>query len=159
MNWLVSRRTFTRLRDSSSGQALIEAALVSLLMFLVSFAVAEYGAMIYVRAALKNGVSQATRYGITGQVVPGSSRQESIMEAMRDATPTLTIDDVAFDFANIPEGGSSWVGGTGGPNAIERVTVTYEWPIMTPLMRPFFDDDYVTFVVQSVMKNEGVIQF
>jgi hypothetical protein len=34
------------------------------------------------------------------------------------------------------------------------VTITYTWDLYTPLIRPFFDDGRITFVVESAMKNE-----
>ena len=46
---------------------------------------------------------------------------------MRQATPTLTIPDGAFTFSTCRVGGSAWVGGTGGPDDIEKVTVDYTW--------------------------------
>jgi hypothetical protein len=39
---------------------------------------------------------------------------------------------------------------------VSRVTVTYQWDIMTPLIRPFFTNGKVTFRVESTMKNERV---
>ena len=48
---------------------------------------------------------------------------DSIKAAMRDATPTLTIPDSAFTFAAHAGRRQRWVGGTGGPSDIEKVTV------------------------------------
>lgn len=77
---------------------------------------------------------------------------------MRQATLTLTIDDTAFTFTHLPEGAITWVSGTGPANSIEKVTVDYIWPIVTPMMRPFFVNDEVHFQVESAMKNEGDIE-
>ena len=44
---------------------------------------------------------------------------------MREATPTLTIADGAFTFAHLQPGGASWIGGTGGPKDIEKLTVSH----------------------------------
>ena len=74
---------------------------------------------------------------------------------MRSATPTLTIPDGAFTFQHMPVGGTGWVGGTGGPGEIEKVTITYTWPLMTPLLRPFFTGGQLTMKVESTMKNES----
>jgi hypothetical protein len=74
---------------------------------------------------------------------------------MRTATPTLTIPDGAFTFEHMSPGGTSWVGGTGAPNDIEKVTVDYTWDIMTPLIRPFFTDGQFHIRVESSMKNEA----
>ena len=97
----------------------------------VTFSIVDFGALFYVYLALENGVSQATRYAVTGNLMirhPARPRRgDSIKAAMRQATPTLTIPDGAFTFEHMPVGGSTWLGGAGGPDEIEKVTVDYTW--------------------------------
>ena len=150
------RRLVVRLR-SARGANLVEAALLTPLLLMVSFAIIEFGAMFWVWLALENGVSQASRYAVTGQAVAGESRESSIKAAMRNATPSLTIPDSAFTFTHLPAsspGATEWQAGTGGPSDIGKVTVTYAWNLYTPLIRPFFSDGRITFVVESAMRNE-----
>jgi Flp pilus assembly protein TadG len=149
----MTRKLIARLRDET-GANLIEAALITPFLLLLTFSIVDFSSMFYVYLSLESGVSQATRYVVTGASVGGASRPESIKAAMRDATPTLTIPDGAFSFSHMPAGGSSFVSGTGGPGEVERVTVDYDWEILTPLMRPFFDGGKVHFRVESSMKNE-----
>ena len=52
------------MRDAK-GVNIIEAAIVMSLLLLVCFSVAEYATIFYVNLALQNGVSQATRFGVT----------------------------------------------------------------------------------------------
>ena len=137
---------------------MIEAAIITPLLILLTFAIVDFGALLYVNLALQNGVSQASRYGVTGQVLPGQTRTSSIMAAMRDSTPTLTLADSAFVFSHLPPGATVWLGGTGAPGDIDRVTVNYNWQIMTPLIRPFFTNGEINFSVQSSMKNESRFQ-
>jgi len=137
------------------GSTLVEAALVTPLLLLLTFAIVEFGLVLYVDLALENGVSQATRYGITGNLVGGLSHEDSIKAAMRDATPTLTLADNVFTFSHMPEGGTTWLGGAGGPGDIERVQVDYTWELITPLLRPFFTGGQVHLHVDSAMKNEA----
>lgn len=73
---------------------------------------------------------------------------------MRDATPVLTIPDDAFTFSHLPPGGSSWISGAGGPDDIDKVTVTLTWHLMTPVLRPFFTGGDVRMRVESARKNE-----
>jgi hypothetical protein len=141
---------------------MVEAAIITPLLLLLTFSVADFGALFYAYLALENGVSQATRYAVTGNQMddpahPGTplSRPESIKLAMRQATPTLTIDDSAFTFAHRPPGGSSWLAGTGGPSDIEKVSVDYTWTFFDPLLRPFFTSGQISIRVDSAMKNEG----
>jgi hypothetical protein len=112
--------------------------------------------------ALENGVSQASRFAVTGNFMddpdnPGTplSREQSIRAAFRKATTTLAVDDAAFSFYHMAPGGAGWVGGTGGPNDIEKVTVQYTWEFWTPMIRPFFTNGEITLSVDSMMKNEG----
>lgn len=154
-------RWFLRRCRDDRGANLIEAAVITPLLLLLTFSTIDFGALFYVYLALENGVSQATRYAVTGNQMsdPGSpgnflSRDASIKAAMRQATPTLTLPDGAFSFSHMSPGGGAWVGGTGGPDDIEKVAVNYTWNIMTPLMRPFFPGGVVTLHVESAMKNE-----
>jgi hypothetical protein len=69
---------------------------------------------------------------------------------MREATPTLTIDDEDFSFFNITKGTSD----AGGAGDIIRVEVNYQWGVITPLIRPFFTNGQFNVRVSSTMKNE-----
>jgi len=144
---------------------MIEAAIVTPLLLLLSFGVVDFATTFYVYLALENGVSQATRFAVTGNLAPDPnnpsqnlSRSDSIIAAMRDATPTLTIPTSAFTFSHLPEGATGWVGGVGGPGDVEKVGVDYTWTMMTPLMRPFFPGGQVQLHVESAMKNEARFQ-
>ena len=46
------------------------------------------------------------------------------------------------------------VRGTGGEGDIGRLTITYPWNLMTPLIRPFFTNGQLVIRVESAMKNE-----
>jgi hypothetical protein len=137
------------------GTSLLETALVLPLLLLVTFSIIEFGGMFYAYLALENGVSQATRYGITGNQQATMSRDDSIIAAMRDATPTLTIPTGGFTFSHLPQGSSSWLPGPGGPGEVEKLTVDYTWDVMTPLLRPFFSGGQFHIQVNSSMRNES----
>lgn len=142
---------------SSRGANLVEMAAVIPLLLLLTFAIIDFATLFYVYLSLENGVSQATRYAVTGQVMndPSNpaqllSRDNSIKLAMRNATPTLTIPDSAFSFYDVTTSTS----GTGNPGDIIRVSIQYVFVPMTPLIRPFFTNGQITFTVSSTMKNE-----
>ena len=142
---------------SSRGSNLVEMAAVIPLLLLFTFAIMDFATLFYVYLSLENGVSQATRYAVTGQVMndpanPAQTlpRDQSIKLAMRNATPTLAIPDSAFSFYDITQNAA----GSGGPNDIIRVSVQYIYVPMTPLIRPFFTNGQITFTVSSTMKNE-----
>jgi hypothetical protein len=151
-----------RLRDAR-GATLIEAALVTPLFLLLTFSIVEFGAVFYAYLALENGVSLATRYAVTGNLMddpanPGTplSRQDSIKAAMKQSTPTLTLTDAMFTFSHRVPGGGGWAAGPGGPSDIERVTINYTWKFFTPLFWAFFPPSgELDLRVDSAMKNEG----
>ena len=154
------RRALAWLNDCR-GTNLVEAAFVLPLLLLLTFAIADFGGMFYAYLALESGVSQASRFSVTGQTLadpshPGNnlSRTDSIKLAMRRATPTLTIADGDFSFSHLPVGSSTWVAGTGGPNEIDRVQINYDWELMTPLVAHFFPGGQLRLTVSSSMKNE-----
>ncbi len=159
-----ARGFVARLRDTA-GTSIVEAAVLTPLLLLLTFSIADFGALFYVYLALENGVAQASRYGVTGNLMddpahPGTplSRTDSMKTAMRQATPTLTINDSAFSFSFMAPGAAGWTGGTGGPGDIEKVTVDYTWTLMTPLLRPFFTNGQIHLTVDSAMKNEARFQ-
>jgi hypothetical protein len=133
----------------------VEAAIITPLLLLLTFSIVDFGALLYIYLSLESGVSQATRFAVTGAETPGMTREEAIRAAMRQATPTLTLPDTAFTFSFMPPGASSWSSGPGGPGDIGRVTVNYTWNIMTPLIRPFFTGGRINVRVESAMKNEA----
>ena len=159
---LLSRRLVKRLRGSSGG-ALIEAALITPLLLMLTFGIVDFASMFYVYLALENGVSQATRFAVTGGLMddpatPGAKldRINTMKAVMRQATPTLTIPDGDFQFSHLPVGSGTWLAGVGGPGEIEKLTVNHTWTFLTPLIRPFFTGGQVAMRVDSSMKNEPV---
>jgi len=145
----------TRRRRSSRGTALAETGIIITLLIPLTFAVLDFAGMLYAFQAMQNGVSQATRFAVTGNHGTDASgaalpRDASIRQAMRAATPGFQIADNAFTFYNL----SKDTPDTGGPNDIIRVTVAYDWQLLTPFLRPFFAGGYVTIRVASTMRNE-----
>jgi Flp pilus assembly protein TadG len=149
------RRSIRRLGDAR-GANLVEAAIITPLLLLLTLAIVDFSAMFYAYLALEHGVSQATRLAITGRTSGTLDRTESIKLRMRESTPTLTIPDGAFSFSHMAPSTSTFAGGLGGPGDVGRVTVTYTWQFMTPLVRPFFTGGQVTLAVSSTMKNEAI---
>ena len=155
------RRLRSRLAEAR-GTALVEAALITPLLLFLTLSIVDFGAMFYCYLALENGVAQASRYAVTGNVMvdpnnPANNltRTDSIKAAMRQATPTLTIPDAAFSFNHMAQGGNVWLGGVGGPDEIDKVTVTYTWTFYNPVLWPFFNNGQIALSVDSSMKNES----
>jgi len=149
------RQRLRRFAGDKAGASLVEAAIVTPLLLLLTFSLCDFATLFFVYLALENGVTQATRTGVTGTT---GARESALMQAMRDATPALTIPDQAFTFSHLPPGASAWVSGAGGPDDIDKMTVDYTWQLMTPLMRPFFAGGQIRIRVESSRKNEWKFQ-
>jgi Flp pilus assembly protein TadG len=156
-----SRQLFRRLADCT-GSNVLEAAIITPLLLVLTFSIIDFASLFYVYLSLENGVSQATRYAVTGNVMddpdnPGGqlSREGSIMAAMKGATPTLELTSDAFSFTHMTPGSSSWSSGVGGPSDVGRVTIDYTWKPLTPILRPFLTNGEIHVSVDSAMKNEA----
>jgi Flp pilus assembly protein TadG len=154
------RRLRTLLRDTT-GNNVIEAAIATPLLFLVFFCIIDFGYMFYYFLTLENGVSQATRYAITGNAMndPDTGealpREEAIVAALQNAIPTIDVNQLNITFSHMSPGSDTWTGGAGGPGDIGRVSVDYTWAPLTPLLRPFLTNGQMTVHAESAMKNES----
>ena len=66
------RRILRRLRDTS-GTSIVEAAIITPLLLLLTLSIVDFGVLFYVYLALENGVSQATRFAVTGNLMDDPS--------------------------------------------------------------------------------------
>jgi hypothetical protein len=145
----VRNRLRNRLRDAR-GNSIIETALILPLLMLVTFSIIDFGILFYVHLSLESAVSQAVRFGVTGNVMEGLSRQESIKSVLRRAAPTLTIEDEDITFSRLA--GGNWINGLGGPGDVERLAIDYTHRVL--ILAPFFENGQINLHAESAMKNE-----
>ena len=136
------------------GQALVETAIGIVLLMLLSLSVVEAAMLFFAYLTLQNGVTAATRFGVTGQDPNDDDHptrhEDSIMRVMRDATG-LKLEDGEFTFYDITTQSS----GTGGPNDIIQVTVTHPLPLISPMVWPLVGNGgVITLRVSATMRNE-----
>jgi len=145
--------------QSEKGQALVEAAFVLPLLLLMIFVIFDFSLLFYAYQSMEYGISEATRYGITGQQRanpsgPGNlTRDESVKLIMRESNPLITLADSSFTFEHLS--GATWTAGSGGSGEIARVTVNYNWRPITPLIGGLFTGGQIPLRVSSTMLNEG----
>jgi len=121
---------------------------------LLSLSVVEAAMLFFAYLTLQNGVTAATRFGVTGQDPNDDDHptrhEDSIMRVMRDATG-LKLEDGEFTFYDITTQSS----GTGGPNDIIQVTVTHPWLLISPMVWPLVGNGgVITLRVSAMMRNE-----
>jgi Flp pilus assembly protein TadG len=144
------------------GSNMIEAAIVTPLVLVLTLGIIDFASMFYTYLALENGVSQATRFAITGNEMedPDNAgtmlpREAAIRAALEDATPAINMDYVSISYSHMAPGSSSWTGGAGGPGDIGKVSVSYTWTPLTPILGPLLTNGQLTVQVESAMKNES----
>ncbi len=144
------------------GTNMIEAAIITPLVIVLTLGIIDFASMFYTYLALENGVSQATRFAITGNEKedpdnPGTPlpREAAIMAALEEATPALDLSGVSISYSHMAPGSASWAGGSGGPGDIGKVSVSYTWTPLTPILGPLLTNGQLTVQVESAMKNES----
>ncbi len=143
------------------GNNIIEGAIVTPLLLLLTFGIVDFASMFYVYVSMESGISQATRYAVTGATKedpdnPGiqMGREGTIKAVMKEVSPTLDVDAMDFSFTHMAPGSSSWASGAGGPGDVGRVTVEYSWEPLTPILPHFLTGGRMSLSVESAMKIE-----
>ena len=136
------------------GQALVETAIGIVLLVLLSLSVVEAAMLFFAYLTLQNGVTAASRFGVTGQDPNDDDHptrhEDSIMRVMRDATG-LKLEDGEFTFYDITTQSS----GTGGPDDIIQVTVKHPLQLISPMVWPLVGNGgVITLRVSATMRNE-----
>jgi len=121
---------------------------------LLSLSVVEAAMLFFAYLTLQNGVTAATRFGVTGQDPNDDDHptrhEDSIMRVMRDATG-LKLEDGEFTFYDITTQSS----GTGGPDDIIQVTVKHPLQLISPMVWPLVGNGgVITLSVSATMRNE-----
>jgi hypothetical protein len=150
MRW--TRRT-REIGRGNTGQALLEFALVVPLFFLLLFGIMDFGRLFSTQLTLQNALREAGRFTVTGQSLPGYSREDSIIQkAMEASGGLLTLDEITI--SSIPEGGGAPSSTAGGPGDTVTISIKYDLKLITPLIAKFFPNEGYKFNVSTTFKNE-----
>lgn len=155
------------MRINKSGQALVEFALVVLLLFGLLFTLMDLGIMFYVNLTMQHAVREGTRYAVTGQIGASADRRAALIQKIRDSSNGLydknlhvpkdpqinVINPSQVTFSNYT--GTPTTGDPGKPTQTIIVSLTYTWPLLTPILKRFFPGGQYTFTVKSTMTNES----
>ena len=133
---------------------LVEAAIITPLLLLLTFSIVDFASLFYVYLALENGVEPGHALCRDRQVVAGQDarRLDQGGDAEGDADP----DDPGRHVLVQPYAARREPLG-GGDRRRERHREGHDQlhlDLMTPLIRPFFTNGQISFRVESAMKNE-----
>lgn len=148
------------------GQSTIEFALAAILLLVLLFAIIDLAAMFYVNLTMQHAVREGARYAITGRSDLGADRRSALIAKIKGQSmglydknihnprdPSISvIRPSGVTFSNYS--GTPVTGDPGQAGETIVVSLTYTWPLMTPLMKPFFPGGAYTFTVKTTMRNE-----
>lgn len=80
------RRTKLRLMFCDAGQAMVEFALLAPIFLGMLCAILEFSGILFAQTLLEGSAREASRFGITGGVEVGNSREEAILQIINDNT-------------------------------------------------------------------------
>jgi Flp pilus assembly protein TadG len=149
------------------GQTTVEFALTAAILFAVLFALIDLAVMFFVNLTMQHAVREGARYAITGQGGKnGEQRKKAMIDRIQacsygfydrnanpDKTPRVKVHPLsnAATFTNFT---GTTVPDTGRPNDVISVELAYSWPLLTPVLKPFFPKGEYSFLVRATMKHE-----
>ncbi len=128
----------------SRGQAMVEAALTMLLLFVFIFAIFEGGRLLQVRQALSDAAREGARFAVAPltQTLPGTlPTRDEVIGFVQSYLAAASIAGATIDPQQV----------TIGTTTFTRVTVTYQYRVMTISMFGMLN---MTLTGQSLMRNE-----
>jgi hypothetical protein len=142
------------------GATVVEFALIVPLLLILLMAIIELGALFWVNMAMQHAVREGARYAVTGRIDldpnPNPAdrlRPAAIAEKIKLSSLGLYDSVVSDMLVTDPDG--NVLAGFGGPGETLVIKLECSWPLLTPLIRPFFDGGTYNFQVSSTMRNEN----
>jgi len=134
----------------------VEMALVLPLILMLVLGIVEFGRLYYIKLTLQTAVREATRFTITGNVLPDPdnpdeflSRLDSIVLKVSQAAPGLGVET-----SNVTIIGPNGPGDPGGPGDVVTIKVDYDVNTITPIVGDIFPDRMFHVTVSMITRNE-----
>jgi Flp pilus assembly protein TadG len=149
------------------GVVTVEFALLAPLLFLLVCIAMDLGIALWVNLTMQYAVREGVRYSVTGQsnLDPSATNQQrylAIIQKIKDSSMGLygavspnyaiTINGKTQAYSSQASYGSSMFG---NPGDIVVLQINCIWPLLTPLVSPFFAGGKYSFSVAATMRNEG----
>ncbi|KAE8758673.1 pilus assembly protein [Paraburkholderia madseniana] len=155
------RRIVRRSRKGQNGSTVVEFAIVAPLLFFVICMIIDLGLMFWVNLTMQYAVHEGARYAVTGQsnLDPNAASQQrylAVIQDIEDASMglyTLVNPAISVTVNGVPAAyGANMFG---GPGDLIVLQLNCAWPLLTPLIKPFFTGGQYSFTVAATMRNEG----
>jgi Flp pilus assembly protein TadG len=148
------------------GVSTIEFALIAPVLFLLLFIAIDLGLLLWVNLTMQYAVREGARYAVTGQsnLDPDTSSQQrylAVIQEIKDSSMGLynivnpsyviTINGTTQNYSDQSSYNSNMFG---NPDDIVVLQLNCTWPLLTPLVQPFFAGGNYAFSVAATMRNE-----
>ena len=154
-------RVFRRARTDESGTTMIEFGMLAPVIFLVTIGLFEASMMVSVKALLDAGTREAARFGVTGEVIGGETREQTIHDIIASHTSALVIGSAinvtmkSYEtYHQLTSDPDSGVTGAGVASNVVVYTVTYQQPLLTPYLETILGLDHVPQNARVIVQNE-----
>jgi Flp pilus assembly pilin Flp len=172
---MCAQKMLSRLNKEAEGQALVEFALILVVLLTMIFAIIESARLFQGWLTVQNAARAAGRYAITGQFEPDcltvfppclDPRVDSIEDEARRTVAGVPVDptiivgqpsSLSVEVWGQDEDGVWYPDYAGASGQNLRIRVTYYMPVVTPLLQPIAD--MVPLTGQVVAINEDFDQF
>lgn len=148
-------------RRKERGASVVEFAIVAPAVFLLLIGIVEICVLFWVNLTMQYAVREGARYAVTGRAdldphPTNDKRHRAVIQAIRENSMGLfdrvdpKINNVSYDN---PAGYKAGMFGKSGGVFVLRIDCA--WPLMTPVLQPFFNDGKYRFSVATTMRNEA----
>ena len=124
-----------KLHGVGQGQALIEFALVVILLFMLLFGIIDFSRLFFAYATMSNGVREGARYGIVHPPYPPDYPEATAIQEVTDAAQKMMVviggeATIRVNYLDIPGGGYPRC----GHHCRIEVIATSDFPVWTPFI-------------------------
>jgi Flp pilus assembly protein TadG len=155
------RRIGRRSRKGQSGSTVVEFAIIAPVLFFVICMIIDLGLMFWVNLTMQYAVHEGARYAVTGQsnLDPDTANQQRYLAVIQDIEDSsMGLYTLVNPAISVTVNGAPAAYGAnmfGGPGDLIVLQLNCTWPLLTPLIAPFFSGGKYTFSVAATMRNEG----
>ena len=148
-------------RNKERGASAVEFAIVAPVVIFLLIAIVELCTLFWVNLTMQYAVREGAGYAVTGRAdldpsPKNDKRYRAVIASIKQNSMGL-FDKVEPRINNINYGNPSKYNDAmfGKAGEIFVLRIDCSWPLMTPLLRPFFTDGKYKFSVATTMRNEG----
>jgi Flp pilus assembly protein TadG len=162
-----SRFSLCSSRRRQRGLTTVEFAIVAPVLLMLLCVAMDLGISMWVNLTMQYAVREGARYAVTGEdnLDANSGDQQRYLAIVQQIrTSSMGVYDMVGPSYTITINGHPQSYSTqtsyspnmfGGPGDIIVLQLNCSWPLLTPLLRPFFAGGAYAFSVAATMRNEG----